>query len=117
MEVSLLELKTQYNSIKRDIDSAIGRILNSQNFILGEEVRRFEEEIANHCGVKHAIGVASGTDALLFYLCFKYLGYIQGDFPVAEQMSRQVLSIPVFPELSDNQLDYIIQHIEEYLTA
>jgi dTDP-4-amino-4,6-dideoxygalactose transaminase len=49
--------------------------------------------------------------------CFKYLGYKEGDFPVAEKMSKRVLSIPMFPELTENQLDYIIQHIERYLTA
>ena len=64
MQVPLLDLQRQYQSIKEEIDSAIQRVVDSQYFILGEEVEKFEEEIANYCGVEHAIGVASGTDAL-----------------------------------------------------
>lgn len=64
MQVPLLDLQRQYNSIKDDIDRAIQRVVDSQYFILGEEVENFESEIANYCGVKRAVGVASGTDAL-----------------------------------------------------
>ena len=68
MEVSLLNLKRQYQSIKEGIDEAIKRVVESQYFIMGEEVKKFENEIADYCGVKYAIGVASGTDALLLSL-------------------------------------------------
>ena len=68
MKVPLLNLKRQYESIKKEIDKAIQRVVESQYFILGEEVKKFENQIANYCGVKHAIGVASGTDALLLSL-------------------------------------------------
>jgi len=64
MQVPLLDLKRQYNSIKDEIDAAIQRVVGSQYFILGEEVESFEEEIAEYTSTKHAIGVASGTDAL-----------------------------------------------------
>jgi len=64
VQVPLLDLKRQYQSIKEEIDSAIQRVLESQQFILGEEVENFENEIADYCGTKHAIGVASGTDAI-----------------------------------------------------
>ena len=68
MRVPFLDLKRQYESIKQEIDDAIQRVLDSQQFILGQEVEEFERRMAKYCGVKHAIGVASGTDALLLSL-------------------------------------------------
>ena len=75
--VPLLDLKRQYESIKPDIVAAIQRVVESQQFILGLEVEQLEQEIAAYCGVKHAIGVASGTDALL--LSLKAAGIGPGD--------------------------------------
>ncbi len=64
MNVPLLDLNRQYDSIKDEIDEAIQEVVDSQYFILGPAVEKFEEEVADYCGVKHAIGVASGTDAI-----------------------------------------------------
>lgn len=77
MKIPLLDLKRQYYSIKPEIDGAIARVLESGQFILGPEVEAFEREVAAYCGVKHAIGVASGTDAL--WLSLKALGLGPGD--------------------------------------
>jgi dTDP-4-amino-4,6-dideoxygalactose transaminase len=63
--VPLLDLKLQYQSIKDEIRDAIDRVIESQMFILGPEVQALENEVAAYCGCKHAIGVTSGTDALL----------------------------------------------------
>ena len=68
MKVPFLDLKRQYQNIKDEINDAIQTVLESQQFILGEEVEEFENRMAKYCGVKHAIGVASGTDALLLSL-------------------------------------------------
>lgn len=68
MKVQFLDLKRQYESINEEINDAIQIVLESQQFILGEEVEEFENMMAKYCGVKHAIGVASGTDALLLSL-------------------------------------------------
>jgi dTDP-4-amino-4,6-dideoxygalactose transaminase len=68
MKVPLLDLKRQYASIKQEIDNAVHRVLENTQFILGEDVRNFEAEVAEYCGSKHAVGVASGTDALLLAL-------------------------------------------------
>lgn len=68
MKVPLLDLQAQYAAIKDDIREAVDRVLESQHFILGPEVEALEEEIAAFCGVKYAIGVSSGTDALLVAL-------------------------------------------------
>jgi dTDP-4-amino-4,6-dideoxygalactose transaminase len=64
MTIPLVDLRAQYDSIKDDIDAAIHRVVQSGQFILGSEVRAFEEEMAAYCGTKYAVGVASGTDAL-----------------------------------------------------
>ncbi|MBU4204845.1 DegT/DnrJ/EryC1/StrS family aminotransferase [Patescibacteria group bacterium] len=68
MKVEFIELKRQHQLIKKEINTAIQNVLDSGNFILGEEVKRFEEELAGYCGVKYAVGVASGSDALFLSL-------------------------------------------------
>jgi dTDP-4-amino-4,6-dideoxygalactose transaminase len=65
MKVPLLDLKAQYASIHDEIREAIDRVCESQHFILGPEVAALEEEIAAFCGIRFAVGVSSGTDALL----------------------------------------------------
>ncbi len=66
--VPLIDLKRQYHSIKEEIDSAIQDVLEDQAFILGPQVKEFEKLFASYCNTKHAIGVSSGTDALLLAL-------------------------------------------------
>ncbi len=66
--VPLLDLKSQYRSIKSEIDQAIAEVCESQHFIMGPVVQRFEKQIENYCGCKNAIGVSSGSDALLIAL-------------------------------------------------
>ncbi len=68
MNVPFFDLKRQYNSIKEEIIDSINEVLDSQRFIMGETVEEFEENISKYCNCKHAIGVASGTDALLLSL-------------------------------------------------
>ncbi len=75
--IPLVDLRRQYNSIKKEIDSAIQDVLESQAFILGPQVKEFEALFASFCNTKHAIGVSSGTDALL--LALKSLGIGDGD--------------------------------------
>lgn len=68
MNVPLLDLKAQYKTIKNEIDEALIRVAESQYFILGPEVKALEAKTAEYLNVKHAIGVSSGTDALLLAL-------------------------------------------------
>ena len=65
MTVPSLDLKAQYAAIRSEIREAIDRVCETQHFILGPEVAALEEEIAAFCGAPFAIGVSSGTDALL----------------------------------------------------
>ncbi len=63
-KVPLLDLKTQYQSIKPEIDAAIARVLDSGQFVLGAEVAGFEQEFATYCGAGECIALNSGTSAL-----------------------------------------------------
>jgi dTDP-4-amino-4,6-dideoxygalactose transaminase len=74
MNVPLLDLKAQYLAIKADVDAAIAEVMASQHFILGPKVEQCEEAIANYCGSPHAIGVSSGSDALLACLMAEGIG-------------------------------------------
>lgn len=65
MKVNFYESQREYNEKKDEFDSAIKNIIDNGTFILGNEVKTFEEEIKDFTGAKHAIGVASGTDALV----------------------------------------------------
>jgi dTDP-4-amino-4,6-dideoxygalactose transaminase len=65
MRVPLLDLQAQYAPIREEVVKAIERVCDSQHFILGPEVTAFEDEVAAFCGVPFAVGMSSGTDALL----------------------------------------------------
>lgn len=77
MQVPFLDLKVQYAAIKDEIRRAIDEVCDSQQFILGSRVRGLEDEIARYCAIRHAVGVSSGTDALL--LALMALGIGRGD--------------------------------------
>lgn len=62
--IPFVDLATQYRSIQSDIDAAIAAVLKRGDFILGQDVRLFEQEFAAYCGTAHCLGVANGTDAL-----------------------------------------------------
>ena len=68
MNVPLLDLKLQYQSIKPELDAAILKVAETQMLILGEEVKKLETTLAEYCGTGYAVGVSSGTDALLMAL-------------------------------------------------
>jgi dTDP-4-amino-4,6-dideoxygalactose transaminase len=68
LKVPLLDLKAQYATLKEELDSALLKTTESQYFILGPEVKKLEEEIAEYLSANFAVGVSSGTDALLLAL-------------------------------------------------
>ncbi|QAA76353.1 MAG: Aminotransferase, DegT/DnrJ/EryC1/StrS family [Candidatus Bipolaricaulis sibiricus] len=77
MTIPILDLTRQYAAIKPEIDAAVQRVVESGRFILGPEVEALEKAIAAYCRATHAIGVASGTDALL--LSLRAVGVGPGD--------------------------------------
>ena len=66
--IPLLDLRRQYARIQNEVNSAVARVIESQQFILGQEVELFEKDFAGYCGAKFAVGCASGSDALLLAL-------------------------------------------------
>jgi len=63
--MDFIDLKTQQNRIKNQIDTNIAKVLSHGHYIMGPEVKNLEERLADYVGVKYCIGVSSGTDALL----------------------------------------------------
>lgn len=80
MQVPLLDLKSQYQSIRAEILECVNKVFDSQYFILGPEVERLERAVAQYCQSKYAVGVSSGTDALLISLMGAGIG--KGDYVI-----------------------------------
>lgn len=121
--IPLLNLQTQHQAIREEVMAAITRIVDSQQFILGEEVRQLEEEIAAYCGSKYAIGCASGSDAL--FLSLLALGIGPGDevltspytfFATAGEITR-VGAVPVFVDIDEHTFNLDTGLIAERLAA
>ena len=75
--VPLIDLKIQHRSIASEVEAAIKNVCDNTAFVLSDEMKTFESEFADYCGVKHGIGVANGTEAL--FLALKALGVGEGD--------------------------------------
>ena len=103
--IPMVDLKTQYQSIKEEITSGILDALEKTQFILGPNVTAFEKEAAAYLGVKHAVAVASGTDAL--HLALAAAGIGAGDevittpftFIATAEAIRYVGATPVFVDI------------------
>jgi dTDP-4-amino-4,6-dideoxygalactose transaminase len=74
MKVPLLDLRAQYETIRHDAERAVARVFADQQFVLGSTVERFEADMKAYTGARHAIGVASGSDALLLALMALEIG-------------------------------------------
>lgn len=122
MKVPLLDLKLQYLSHKKELDEALIRVAESQYFILGKEVEKLESSLKEYLGCKHAIGVSSGTDALLLALMALN---IQPDdevivptfsfFATAGVVSR-LNAIPVFADVDPVTFNLDPNEIEKLIT-
>ncbi len=122
MKVPLLDLKAQYQPLKKELDEALIRVAESQYFILGPEVTKLEKSMTEFLGCKYAIGVSSGTDALLIALMA--IGIKPGDevivptysfFATAGVVSR-LNAVPVFADADPVTFNLAPQDIEKRIT-
>ena len=122
MNIPLIDLRAQYNSISKELDKATIDVLSSAAYIMGKNVTEFEKEFAGYIGTKHAISVGNGTDALVIAL--KALGIGEGDevitstftyFASAECISA-VGATPVFVDVEKDTFNIDPDKIEEKIT-
>ena len=105
MKVPMVDMLAGYPPIKDEVEAAVKNIFNKANFILGEEVKKFEKEFAEHNGAKYCVGVANGTDALR--MAYIASGIKAGDevitspftFIATSETISQVGAVPVFADI------------------
>jgi len=122
MRVPLLDLNAQYTALAEPIRAAIDKVLAGQAFILGPQVEAFEQGIARYCGSPHAVGVSSGTDALL--AVFMSMGLGPGDAVITSDYSffatggcvSRVGATPVFIDIDPVSYNISPVALERYLT-
>ena len=109
--MEFVDLKEQYRRYKHEIDASIEEVITSARFIGGPVIKQFEEELAAYAGVRHAIGCASGTDALLLGLLAKEIGpgdeVIVPDFTfiATAEIVSLLGAVPVFVDVQDDTLN------------
>ena len=123
MKVPLLDLKEQNASLRPEIEAGLGRVLNTNGFILGGEVAELEKELAVYCGVKYAIGCASGSDAILLALMALDVG--PGDevittpysfFATVSSITR-LGAVPVFVDIDPVTYNLDAPQVEAKITS
>lgn len=121
MQIPLLDLRPQHEGLRDEIIAAVTDVIDSTRYIMGPELERFEEAVAEYSGCKYALGVSSGTDALLLALMSLNIG--QGDkvlvpdfsfFATAGVVSR-LNAEPVFLEIDPTTFNLCPNHLEEKL--
>lgn len=123
MNIPLIDLKAQYDVLSDDLNKVTLDVLSSANYILGKNVTEFEREFAEYIGVKHAISVGNGTDALIISL--RAMGIGEGDevittpftfFSTAESISA-VGATPIFVDVTKDTFNIDVTRIEEKITS
>lgn len=123
MNVPVLDLKTQYRSIKEEIDAAIKGIVEGAEFVLGPAVRDFERRVAEYCACEYGVGVASGTDALLLALWAAGIG--PGDEVITTTFSfiatantiSRLGAVPVFVDVEPDTLNLDVDQVEAAISG
>lgn len=121
--IPMVDLNTQYARLKAEIDPAVQEVLESCAFVLGPNVKAFEDEAAAYLGAKHAIGCASGTDAL--HLALRAAGIGEGDevitsaftFIATAEAIAYVGAKPVFVDIDPRTFNITPAAIEAAITV
>lgn len=121
--IPMVNLKAQYAEIKEEIERGLAETIDNCSFILGPHVQAFEKEAADYLGVKHAIGCASGTDALHLALLAEGIG--AGDevitsaftFIATAEAIKYVGAKPVFVDIDPQTFNITPENIEKAITA
>jgi len=122
MKVPLLDLKEQNQLLRPEIEAALGRVLDTNGFILGAEVAALETELADYCGTKYAIGCASGTDALLLALMAFDVGYDDEvittpySFFASTSSITRLGAVPIFVDIDPQTYNLNVGQVEERVT-
>ncbi len=119
----MVDLKIQFNAIKQEITSAVLSVMESTHFILGPQMKALEESVAAYHGVKHAVAVASGTDAL--HLALIAAGVKRGDevitspftFIATAEAISYIGATPVFVDIDSETFNIDVNKIEAAITA
>jgi dTDP-4-amino-4,6-dideoxygalactose transaminase len=121
--IPLLDLQAQYAMIRGEIREAIDRVCDSQHFVLGPEVEQLEQEVGAFCQTRHAIGVSSGTDALLVALMA--LGIGPGDEVITSSFSffatagviARLGARPVFVDIDSRSFNLDASNLDSKITT
>jgi dTDP-4-amino-4,6-dideoxygalactose transaminase len=121
--IPLIDLKAEYQALKPEIDAAIARVFESSQFILGAETEAFEEEFSAYCGVRHAVGVNSGTSAL--HLALLAAGIGPGDEVITVPFTffatvatiGYVGATPVYVDVDPGTCNMNVRQIEAAITG
>jgi len=122
MNVPFIDFSEQYQAIKDEIDKGLKEVFETGSFILGPKERAFEAEFAAYCGVKYAVGVNSGTDAL--YLALASLGIEEGDEVILPAFTFIATALcvsytgarPVFVDVEEETLNIDPVKLKEAIT-
>jgi dTDP-4-amino-4,6-dideoxygalactose transaminase len=121
--IPILDLTEQYRSLKPEMDAAVESVMASGHFIMGPQCKAFEKEIAGYLGVRYALGLNSGTDAL--HLALRALGIGPGDevitvpftFAATTEAIGIVGATPVFADVEGDTLDMDAKAFEAAITS
>ncbi len=122
MNIPMVDLKGQFMSLQQQIETGFRDVCETTQFILGPRSKAFEDEVAAYCGVKYAIGVASGTDAL--HLALRAAGISEGDevitspftFIATAEAISYVGAKPIFVDIDPATFNINVGLIEEAIT-
>lgn len=120
--IPFVDLKAQYQTLKKEMDQAILDLVGSTQFILGEDVTRFEQEFSAYCNVKHTVAVSSGTEALILALRALEIGPGDEVIVPANTFIATALAVsyvgakPVFVDADDQNYNMDPEHVVRAIT-